>query len=176
MDRTAAVVLAVTGAVMLVFVAVVSVATLAYAASPRMLGDEGEHAVGEAVVAVVFFLSPVVVGGLVALLAARRLWRGSRTVAVAWVAVVGSACLLMAAASGNILHAARVVVFEAGMTSFRWPVLGVQPATFTEGPYYYRLDEVMFWMPGIGVVVALLLACLLLTGWVADRGRGATTG
>ena len=178
MDRAAAVVLAVTGVVVLVFVAVVSVATLAYAASPRMPGDEGEHAVGETVLAVVFFLSPVVVGGLIALLAARMLWRDrrmGRPVAVVWVAVVGLACVLLAMVSGNVLHAARVVVFEAGMTSFRWPVLGVQPANFTDGPYYYHLDDFVFWMPGIGVVVALLLACLLLAGWVAERRQGADT-
>jgi hypothetical protein len=173
-DRAAAVVLAAIGLALLVFVAIGIAGAL-----PRMRGDEGEHAAGETVVAVVLFLSPVVLGGLATLLVARLLWRGrpmGRPLAVGWTAVVGFACVLMAAANGSVLHAARVVLFEAGLVSFRWPVLGVQPASFEDGPYYYRVDEIWFWMPAIMAVEALLGAGLLLAGRFAERGRDAGTG
>lgn len=165
-DRAAAVVLAAIGLAMLVFVAIAVAEAL-----PRMRGDEGEHAAGETIFSVILFLSPVVVGGLVTLLIARRLWRGrpmGRPFAVIWTAVVGFACVLMAAANWSSLHAARVVLFEAGLVSFRWPVLGVQPASFEDGPYYYRVDEIWFWMPAIMAVAALLVAGLLLAGRLAE--------
>jgi hypothetical protein len=173
-DRAAAVVLAAIGLAMLAFVAIAVAEAL-----PRMRGDEGEHAAGEAVFSVILVLSPVVVGGLLTLLVARRLWWGrpmGRAFAGVWTAAVGFACVLMAAANWSALHAARVVLFEAGLVSFRWPVLGVQPASFEDGPYYYRVDEIWFWMPAILAVGALLVAGLLLAGRFAERARDAGTG
>ena len=171
-DRAAAVVLATIGLALLVFVAIAVAGAL-----PRMRGDEGEHAAGETLLAVV--LPPVVLGGLLTLLIARRLWWGrpmGRAFAGAWTAVVGFACVPMAAANGSALHAARVVMFEAGMVSFRWPVLGVQPASFEDGPYYYLVDEISFWTPAIMAVGALLVAGLLLAGRFAERGRDVRHG
>lgn len=173
-DRAAAVVLAAISLAMLVFVAIAVAEAL-----PRMRGDEGEHAAGETIFSVVLFLTPVVVGGLATLLVARLLWRGrpmGRPLAVVWVAVVAFACLLMVRANWSALHAASVILFEGGMVSSRWPVLGVQPASFADGPYYYRVDEIWFWMPAILAVGALLVAGLLLAGRFAERGRDAGTG
>ena len=173
-DRAAAVVLAAIGVALMVLV-VIAVA----GALPRMRGDEGEHAAGETVVAVVLFLTPVVIGGLVTLRLARLLWRGrpmGRPLAVVWAAVVGFACLLMVRANWSALHAASVILFEGGMVSSRWPVLGVQPASFADGPYYYRVDDMSFWMPAILAVAVLVVAGLLLAGRLSERGRHAGTG
>ena len=40
-------------------------------------------------------------------------------------------------------------------------------------PYYGYLDNVLFWIPGIVALCALLVTCLLLAGWIAGRARVA---
>lgn len=71
-DRAAAVVLALGG------VALLSSAALTFAqALPAVLGAEGEHMAGDATLWVMLVSLPMTVGGLVALLSARMLWRSS---------------------------------------------------------------------------------------------------
>lgn len=171
-DRAAAVVLALGG------VALLSSAALTFAqALPAVLGAEGEHMAGDATLWVMVISLPMAVGGLVALLSARLLWRSSPmggTVALAWVALAGLVCVFLTTSPGNILYAARVVLLESGTWSLSWPMLGVQSASFTEGATYFGyLDRVTFWIPGIVAVGAFLVVSLLLAGWIADGVRGA---
>jgi len=175
LDRAAAVVLAVAG------VALLATSLVAFAqALPAMRGTEGEHMAGDATLWVMVIAVPMTVGGLATLLAASMLWRGSPmagTVALAWVALAGLVCVFLTTSPGNILYAARVVLLESGTWSLEGPMLGVQSASFTEGATYYgHLDKVTFWIPWIVAVGAILVACLVLAGWVADVVRGARSG
>jgi hypothetical protein len=168
-DRAAAVVLALGG------VALLASAALTFAqVLPAILGAEGEHMAGDATLWVMLVSLPMTVGGLIALLGAGLLWRGSSggvTLALLWVAVSGLACAITFIATGNILSAVRMILVESGGWSVSWPELEIYPAS--GGTWYSALDDVTFWIPGIVAVGAFLVASFLLAGWIAGRARGA---
>jgi hypothetical protein len=168
-DRAAAIVLALGG------VALLSSAALTFArALPAVLGAEGEYMAALATAGVMLIGLPMTVGGLIALLGARLLWRGSSggvALALLWVAVMGWACAITFIATGNILSAVRMILVESGGWSLSWPGLQIYPAS--GGMWYSGLDDVTFWIPGIVAVGALLVFALLLAGWIKDLARGA---
>jgi hypothetical protein len=169
-DRAAAVILVIVGVALLSSAAVTFVPEL-----PAILGAEGEHMAGDATLWVLLTSLPMTVGGLIALVSARKLWRSSplgRALALVFVVFAGMiAGEITAAGGGNILSAAKVILLESGRWSLSWPMLGV---TGVDGATYYGyLDNVTFWIPGIVALCALLVTCLLLAGWIAGRARGA---
>ncbi len=168
-DRAAAVILVIVG------VALLSSATATFVhALPAILGAEGEYMAGMATLWVPTISLPMTVGGLIVLLSARKLWRGSPlggTLALAFVVFAGLVCVFLTTSPGNILSAAKGILLESGSWSLSWPMLGV---TGVDGATYYGyLDNVTFWIPGIVALCALLVTCLLLAGWIAGRARVA---
>ena len=166
-DGAAAATLAIAGVMLLGAAAVVLVSLL-----PELLGAEGEHLAGDATLYAISIVVPLSIGGLLALLAASDLWRGSRDgiwLGLLWVGLAGVACAVVAG-SGNILSALRVIVLESGSWSLAWPALVV--AAGDGATYYGRLDDPTFWIPGIVAVGAVAGACFLLGALVSDhRGR-----
>jgi hypothetical protein len=171
-DRAAAVIFAIVGVALLSSAAV----TLAHAL-PAILGAEGEHIAGDAGLFVMVVAVPQAVGGLIALLGARLLWHGSPggvALALLWVSLAGLASAITFIATGNILSAVRMILVESGGWSVSWPGLEIYPAS--GGTWYSQLDDVTFWIPAVAAVGAVLVACLLLAGWIAGRARVARSG
>ena len=168
-DRAAAVTLVIVSVALLSSAAVTFVQSL-----PVILGAEGQTVAGWATLWVLTISLPMTVGGLIALVSARKLWRSNplgRALALAFVVFAGLVCVFLTTSPGNILSAARGVLLESGSLSLSWPMLGV---TGVDGATYYGyLDNVTFWIPGIVALCALLVTCLLLAGWIASRARVA---
>ena len=168
-DRAAAVILGIVGVALLSSAAVTFAPTL-----PAILGAEGEHMAGDATLWVLLIGLPMTVGGLIVLASARKLWRSSplgRVLALAFVVFGGVVCVFLTSSPGNILYAAKGILLESRSWSLSGPMLGV---TAVDGaPYYGYLDNVLFWIPGIVALCALLVTCLLLAGWIAGRARVA---
>ena len=165
LDRAAAAVLAL-GGVALLLSAALEVAR----ALPAILGAEGEHMAGDATFWVILVVVPQALGGLIAVLGARRLWRGSPggvTLAFLWVSLAGLASAITFVATGNVLSAVRMILVETGGWSVSWPGLQIYPAS--GGMYYSQLDDARFWIPGIVTVAAILVASFLVVGWIAGR-------
>ncbi len=166
-DQAASVTLAVVGVLLLV----VSLPTLARLL-PDLLGAEGEHSAGDATLFVLIVVVPLAFAGLMTLILARGLWRGSRNgiaLGLLWVGLAGLACAVVTAGSGNLLSFARAMVLESGRWSLSWPELGV---TGSDGATYYgSLDDPTFWIPGIVAVGALAVACFLLGAFLRDECR-----
>lgn len=120
------------------------------------------------------FVSGLVLGGvgLLTLFLAVWLWRrgrGARVFAATWVVVAGLFSWIMLWRPGNVLWAIWIMIFEPDAWSVRWPY-------FSWNVYLGRLDDVFFWLSGIVAVGALLVACLLLAGWITARADGARSG
>lgn len=176
-DRAAGAILAFEGLFLLVLAAGAVTRALPDLASgdPILVGEIG----------IFWFLGGIAIGvaGLVTLFVALLLWRGragARVLAAAWVALAGLYSATMLTGFGNVLWAVRIIVFEPDAWLVRWPRLYWNPflgtdvsGTPVESFPYGRLDDVAFWFPGIVAVGALLVACLLLAGWIAGRARGA---
>jgi hypothetical protein len=141
---------------------------------PDLLGAEGEHMAGDAALYAMLVVVPLAIGGLVALLAARLLWRTNPVgvaLALAWVAIAGLCCAIAYIATGNFLSAVRMIVVEAAGWSVGWPELRLYT---DEGTYYSRLDDVTFWLPLVAAVAVVVVSCLLLAGRLAvGRTAGA---
>ncbi len=166
-DGAAAVTLAVAGVMLLGAATVVLVGLL-----PDLLGAEGEHMAGDATLYALSIVVPLSVGGLLALLAAGNLRRGSRDgiwLGLLWVGLAGVACAVVSFGSGNILSALRVIVLESGTWSIEWPTLGV--AGGDGATYYGGLTDPTFWIPGIVAVGVAAGACFLLAALVSDDGE-----
>lgn len=148
---------------------VVSLPTLARLL-PDLLGAEGEHMAGDATLFVLIVVVPLAFAGLITLLVARLVWRGSRNgvaLGLLWVGLAWLACAAATAGSGNLLSFARAMVLESGSWSLSWPELGV---TGSDGATYYgSLDDPTFWIPGIVAVGALAVACFLLGALLRDE-------
>lgn len=120
------------------------------------------------------FVNGLVLGGvgLLTLFLAVWLWRrgrGARVFAATWVVVAGLFSWIMLWRPGNVLWAIWIMIFEPDAWSVRWPY-------FSWNAYLGRLDDVFFWLSGIVAVGALLVACLLLAGWITARAEGARSG
>jgi hypothetical protein len=168
-DRAAAVILGIVGVALLSSAAVTFAPTL-----PAILGAEGEHMAGDAKFWLLLTSLPMTVGALIVLPSARKLWRSSplgRALALAFVVFAGVVCVFLTTSPGNILYAAKGILLESGSWSLRWPMLGV--AGVDGATYYGYLDNVLFWIPGIVALGALLVTCILLAGWIAGRARVA---
>jgi hypothetical protein len=110
--------------------------------------------------------------GLLTLFLAVWLWRrgpGARVFAATWVVVAGLYAWGMLWRGGNVLWAIWIMIVEPDTWGVRWPY-------FSWNVYLGRLDDVFFWLPGIVAVGALLVACLLLAGWITARAQGARSG
>jgi hypothetical protein len=121
-----------------------------------------------------YFVDGFVVGGagLLTILLAVRLWRrgpGARIFAATWVVIAGLYSWITLSRGGNVLWAIRIMIFEPDAWLVRWPY-------FRWNVFGPRLDDVVFWLPGIVAVGALLVACLLLAGWITARAQGARSG
>ncbi len=165
----AAVVLTMVGGSLLVVALIQLVRVL-----PLLLGSEGEHMAGDAMLWVIVVAIPHAVGGSLALGAAWLLRRGSpggAALAGAWVGLAGLASVVLWQSTGNLVGALRMLLFEAdGGWSFHWPTLIVSG-------YSFYLDDVLFWTPGIVAVGALVVGVLLLGALFTGRySAGRPTG
>jgi len=135
-----------------------------------MAGDAGLYAI----VVVV----PQAVGGLIALLSARLLWRGTSggvALALLWVGLAGLAGAITFVATGNILSAVRMVLVESAVGwSVHWPELRISPDAYST--YYSQLADVTFWIPGVVAVGAMMVTCFLLVGHFAAQRRDRRAG
>jgi len=165
MDRAAAVVLALGGTALLLSAVLTIVPSL-----PAIRGAEGEHMAGDATFWVVLVVLPLALGGLIAVLGGRLLWRGSSagvTLAFVWVSLAAMASAITFIATGNDLSAVRMILVEGGDWSVSWPELLIDAAS--GGTYFSRLDDVTFWIPGVVAVTAILVTAFLVAGWIAGR-------
>ncbi len=179
-DRAAAAILAVVGVSVVGWIAIAVVDAM-----PAIASDNPRQRDG-ALFGLILLGIPVLVGGLLTLLLAGRLWRGqprTRNLALVWVVAAGLVSW-MTAGFGTILWAVRIAVLYPGAWSVRWPYIYYDP--FFESPApggspvvgtpadqlpSVRLDNVNFWLPGIVAVGALAVAGLLLASWITRRAR-----
>ena len=143
---------------------------------PDIQGAQGEMMAGEAGLYVMVVSGPFAVGGLLALLGAWLLWRGSPggvELALLWVAGAGLAGAIGVAADGNILWAVRMILVESADWSVSWPDLNI--VTASGGSRRCGLDNVTSWIPVVAAVGAVMVACFLLAGRVATRRRDRPT-
>jgi hypothetical protein len=158
--RAAAVTLALAGLLLLGAAAVVLKESL-----PDLQGAQGEMMAGEAGLYAMTVSGPFAVGGLLALLGAWLLWRGSPAgvaVALLWVAGAGLAGAIGVAADGNVLWAVRMIVLESADWSVSWPSLEI--GTASGGSRICGLNNVTSWVPVVAAVGAVTVACFLLAG------------
>jgi hypothetical protein len=184
LNRAAAAILAVVGVAVVAWVAVAVVDAL-----PAIASDNPRQRDG-ALFGLILIGIPVLVGGLLTLLFARRLWYGhrrARTLALVWVVAAGLVSWITSG-FGTILWAVRIMILFPGAWSVDWPYLYYNP--FLESPApggvpvvgtpadqlpSVRLDNVYFWLPGIIAVGALAVAGLLMASWIARRARSTQT-
>ena len=124
--------------------------------------------------------------GLLTLVLAWRLWRGgpaARVVATGLVALAGLYAGTALSGFGNVLWAMRSLVADPDRLLLRWPYLYWDPflgsnvsGTPVENFPSGRLDDIAFWFPGLVALGALLVAAMLLAGWIGRRARGAQSG
>ena len=165
--RAAAVTLALAGLLMLGAAAVILIEFL-----PDILGAQGEMMAGEAGLYVMVVSGPFAVGGLLALLGAWLLWRGSPggvELGLLWVAGAGLAGAIGVAADGNVLWAVRMIVLESADWSVSWPSLEI--GTASGGFRICGLNNVTSWVPVVAVVGAVMVACFLLAGRAPTQRR-----
>jgi hypothetical protein len=132
---------------------------------------------GEAGLYVMTVSGSFAVGGLLALLGAWLLWRGSAAgvaVALLWVAGAGLAGAIGVAADGNVLWAVRMIVLESADWSISWPSLEI--GTGAGGSRMCGLDNVTSWVPVVAVVGAVMVACPLVAGHLATQRRDRPAG
>jgi hypothetical protein len=132
---------------------------------------------GDAALFAVLVVVPLAAGGLVALLSAWLLWRGSSggvALAVLWVALAGLASAITFAADRTALSAIKLVLVESARWSVAWPDLELH--TVSGGSSYLRLDDVTFLIPGIVAAAAMMVACFLLAGHFATQRRDRHAG
>ena len=161
--RAAAVTLALAGLLMLGAAAAILIEFL-----PDVQGAQGAMMA----VYVMVVSGPFAVGGLLALLGAWLLWRGSPggvELALLWIAVAGLAGAVGVAADGNILWAVRMIVIESADWSVSWPDLNI--VTASGGSRRCGLDNVTSWFPVVAAVGAVMVACFLLAGHLAAQRR-----
>ncbi len=170
--RAAAVTLGLAGMLLLGSAAVILIEYL-----PDLLGAQGEHMAGEAGLYMMVVSGPFAVGGLLALLGAWLLWRGSPggvELALLWVAGAGLAGAIGVAADGNILWAVRMILTESAAWSVSWPDLNI--VTAPGGSRRCGLDNVTSWVPVVAAVGAVMVACFLLAGHLAAQRRDPHAG
>jgi hypothetical protein len=139
---------------------------------PDLLGAEGEPMAGDTGWYAMLVVVPQAVGGLIALLGARLLWRGNSggvPLALLWVSLAGLASAITFVATGNIRSAVRMILVESAGWLIFWPELHIYPDA--NSIYYSQLTDVTFWTPGIVAVGALKVACFLLGALVFNRRR-----
>ena len=181
-DRAAAAILAVVGVSVLGWVAVAVVDAM-----PAIASDNPRQRDG-ALFGLILLGIPVLVGGLLTLFFAWRLWHGhprARALALVWVVAAGLASWTTSG-FGTVLWAVRIMVLYPDAWSVSWPYIYYNPLFESPAPGGFpvvgtpadqlpsvRLDNVYFWLPGIVAVGALAVAGLLVARWIASRARRA---
>ncbi len=139
-------------------------------------GAEGEHLAGDYGAALTFVGLPLALGGLLALLAAWRLWHrrpGGGALAGLWCAIVGLGCAVSAGGSGNLLTVVKAVLLEGGTVEIDGSRVGVPGNPGGAGG---SLDDPIFWVPAILLLIVVLIGGALLGGaisGVTSRQKGA---
>ncbi len=175
-DRAAGVILAIEGSVFLA-------ASAAVATTIGPFLDATEPA-AQAQVPMILILNvlPAGIGGVLALLAAWRLWRarpGARSFAWGWAVIWGLVSAAMMTSYGSLAWVLQVLVFERDRARFDWPWFRHDPAGLLAAGTPLanlpgtRLDSIYLWFPAVVAIGAALVAGLLLAGWIARRTRGA---
>ena len=169
-NRATGVVLGAIGVLLIVFF-IVGLAPAAIRA-----GDTDAHIAGDASMALMIFGPVFVVVALFTLACAWSLWRGMRGAAALgaiWVAAAGLYVMSALSGYGNALWMIQVAVLDSARLSVRWPYvysdpypdaneIGTPPASFPSA----RLDDLLFWLPAVVVIGAIVVAVLLLAGWI----------
>jgi len=113
---------------------------------------------------------PLAVSGVLTLLVARACWLGQprgRSWLLAWLVTAAIACgVALGAATNNVLSLLRVAVFGPGPIRVDGPQVTLWTAN---GFYDGRLDDPLFWLPGLVAVAAIPLALLLVRWRPEDR-------
>ena len=174
--RAAGAVLAAVGVFMLAF----TVVGLAPAVSDLGAGDS--HVAGDASMTLLIagpILAVVVLFTLCCAWLLWRGWRGATALALVWILAAGSYAWSALDGFGNVLWAIRTVIVEPDRLLLRWPYLYWDPflgsdvsGTPIDALPYGRLDDVMFWLPGVIALAVIAVAVLLLVGWIVDRPAG----
>jgi hypothetical protein len=168
--RAAGATLAAIGILLLAGVAQVLVELL-----PLLLGSEGEHMAGDAMLWVIIIGLPVTIAALLCLVPAYWLWRGrrgGRALLALWLAGAALVCAVCWTAEMNILSIVRRVLFES---SSPWVTGSSVCAGSPDGGFYCgQLDDPAFWLPGVLAVAGLVLLGILVL-WVASDRRGESS-
>ncbi len=175
-DRAAGVILALEGSVILA-----SSAVMAARIGPFLAATEPA---AQAQVPMILILNvlPAGIGGVLALLAAWRLWRarpGARSLALVWAVGAGLVSAILLTSYGSLAWVLQALVFERDRARFDWPWFRYDPflgtnvvGTPLEQLPGARLDSIYFWFPAVVAIGAAVVAGLLLAAWIARRARG----
>jgi hypothetical protein len=130
LNRAAAAILAAVGVAVVAWVAVAVVDAL-----PAIASDNPRQRDG-ALFGLILIGIPVLVGGLLTLLVARRLWLGhprARTAALVWLIAAGLVSW-MSSGFGTILWAVQIMIRDPDALSVNWPYLYYDPCLESPAP------------------------------------------